>query len=45
MTAPGGSFGERERKDEANPPPADARAAEQPGWQPSLGSAGIIAGG
>ena len=34
MTAPGGSFGERERKDEANPPPADARAPEQPGWSP-----------
>ena len=34
MTAPGGAFGESERNDEANPPPADARASEQPVWRP-----------
>ncbi len=34
MTAPGGAPGEGERKDEANPPPADARAPEHPVWSP-----------
>ena len=34
MTAPGGSLGEGEREDEANPPPAAARGPEQPGWSP-----------
>jgi hypothetical protein len=34
MTAPGGTSGEGERGDEANPPPADARAPEQPVWSP-----------
>jgi hypothetical protein len=34
VTAPGGAFGAGERDNEADPPPADARAPEQPGWSP-----------